>query len=52
MNYRISLVERIGNEALEWLEGPHEPKHYTISDLKAVKSKYVNKLRALKNEQG
>lgn len=41
IEYRKGLVERIGLEAVEWLEGPHEPKKYTIEDLKQIKSKYT-----------
>lgn len=40
VNYRAELLRRIGAEAVEWLEGPHEPKRYTIDDLKAIKAMY------------
>ena len=46
VEYRISLVQRLGQEAVGWLEGPHDPKRYTIDDLKAIKTKY----RALKRD--
>lgn len=39
-NYRINLFKKIGSERLEWLEGPHEPKKYTIEDLKCIKERY------------
>ena len=39
-NYRINLVKKIGLERVEWLEGPHKPKHYTIEDIKDIKRKY------------
>lgn len=45
IEYRIGLVKRIGLEKVEWLEGPHEPKRYTIEDLKAIKTEYRAKLR-------
>lgn len=38
--YRIALINKIGLEAVEWLEGPHEPKKYTIDDLKEIKAYY------------
>ena len=38
--YRIGLRKRIGDELLEWLEGPHKPKHYTIEDLREIRDKY------------
>lgn len=46
--YRIGLLMRIGAEKVEWLEGPHEPKKYTIDELKALKAEYKQKLKDLK----
>jgi len=48
LNYRIELTKRIGAEAVEWLEGPHEPKKYTIEQLKAMTAEYRAKTRELK----
>ncbi|HWT68112.1 MAG TPA: recombination protein NinG [Pseudomonas sp.] len=48
VNYRIELVKRIGAELVEWLEGPHEAKRYTIEDLKAITAEYRAKTRELK----
>lgn len=48
-SFRANLIERIGLEQVEWLEGPYEPKHYTIDDLKAIKAKYTALARELKN---
>ena len=48
IEYRIGLVARIGAEAVAWLEGRHEPKRYSIDDLKAIKAEYQQKLRELK----
>lgn len=45
--YRIELVRRIGQEAVDWLEGPHEPKKYTVDDLKTIEKEYKEKLRTL-----
>lgn len=47
MNYRIKLVEKIGKQAVEWLEGKHEAKHYTIDDLKELKRIYREKIKQL-----
>lgn len=47
VNYRLTLIERIGVEAVELLEGPHEPKKYTIDDLKQIKAEYRDKLKEL-----
>jgi len=48
VNYRINLVERIGADQVEWLEGPHEPQRYTIEELKAMKAKFRAMTRSLK----
>ena len=49
VEYRISLVKRIGLDNVEWLEGPHEPKRYTIEDVKALKAKFRAELRAMQS---
>ena len=48
VNYRIALVKRIGAEAVDWLEGPHEAKKYTAEELKAMTAEYRAKTRELK----
>ena len=48
VNYRAELVRRIGAEKVEWLEGPHEAKRYTVDDLKAIKAEYRAKIKQLK----
>jgi len=50
VNYRIELVKRIGADKVDWLEGPHEPKRYTIEDLKNIKADYLAKTKELKRE--
>ena len=50
VNYRIELVKRIGADAVEWLEGPHEAKKYTVEELKAMTAEYRAKTRELKKE--
>lgn len=47
VNYRIQLIQRIGLERVEWLEGKHDPKHYSIEDLKNIKATYKQKLKEL-----
>ena len=49
LNYRKALIARIGIDKVEWLEGEHEPKKYTIPDLQAIKAHYTAKLKELKN---
>ena len=52
IEYRIGLVARIGADAVAWLEGPHEPKHYSIDDLKQIKAQYRAMTRKLQRARG
>ena len=45
--YRKGLMGKIGIELVEWLEGAHEPKHYSVDDLKAIKAEYTSKAKEL-----
>lgn len=47
IEYRISLVRRIGLHAVEALENNNEIRKWTIEDAKQIKSHYRQKLRAL-----
>lgn len=47
IGYRDGLIDKIGLERVEWLEGPHEPSRYSIEDLKKIKAKYKRKVRNL-----
>ncbi|PRB51191.1 hypothetical protein CQ009_12980 [Pseudomonas sp. MYb2] len=51
VNYRISLLQGIGAEKVEWLEGPHEPRKYTVEEIKTIKAEYRAKTRELKKGQ-
>lgn len=51
VNYRSALLQLIGAQRVEWLEGPHEPRKYTIEDLQAIKADYRAKVRQLKNSK-
>ncbi|MBK3479819.1 recombination protein NinG [Pseudomonas sp. MF6751] len=48
LGYRPGLIQKIGIAAVEWLEGPHEPKKYTVEQLKAMTAEYRAKTRELK----
>lgn len=50
VNYRANLVQKLGAEKVEWLEGPHEAKRYTIEDLQAMKAHYRVLIREMKRE--
>lgn len=52
VEYRIRLVQKIGAEKVAWLEGPHEPKKYSIEDLKAIKAHYRALTRQLRQGNG
>lgn len=45
--YRVELIQRIGLERVEWLEGPHPVRRHTIEELKAIKAKYNRPARDL-----
>ena len=45
INYRIALVNKLGNGKVEWLEGPHKPLKLTIDDIKLMKVVYKNKIK-------
>jgi hypothetical protein len=47
IDYRINLIKKIGIEKVEWLEGKHEPKKYTIEELKGLKVFYKLKIKQL-----
>ena len=49
-NYRPALIDKIGQEKLDWVEGPHEIIKYTCADLKEIELKYKQKLKALNGE--
>lgn len=39
-NYRLGLLARAGQAEVDWLEGPHEAKHYTGDDLRGIRDYY------------
>jgi hypothetical protein len=45
VNYRINLLEKIGENSLDWVEGPHDPKRYTIEELKEIDKGYREKAK-------
>lgn len=50
INYRVNLINKIGIEKVEWLEGDHGPKKYTIEDIKNIKSHYTVLARELEKQ--
>ena len=49
--YRINLIKKIGIEKLEWLEGPHEPKQYTIENIVGIRDKYKDMAKQLQTRE-
>lgn len=54
IEFRKRLVARFGVKFVDDLEGDQTPKHYSIADVKAIKSIYKARIKALKlaQEQG
>jgi hypothetical protein len=48
VEYRIRLVMRIGADKVDWLEGPHVARKYTVEEIKAIKAEYRALTRELK----
>lgn len=46
--YREHLGRKIGQDKVEWLDGPHEPRLYRIDELREIKATYQRKRRELK----
>lgn len=51
-NFRKGLIERIGVAEVEWLEGPHEARHYTVDDYKAIGAGYREITKVLQRKKG
>jgi len=51
VEYRIRLREKIGEDNVEWLEGPHSAKKYTIDELKEIKKGFNAWARELEKAQ-
>lgn len=47
-SYRVNLIERIGLDKVEWLEGPHEPRRYTVAALQEIARDSRAKTRELR----
>lgn len=50
VDYRLGLIRRIGLASVESLEADQTERKWTIDDLKAIKTEYVGKLKALKSQ--
>jgi len=50
-HYRAGLIQRIGLDRVEWLEGKHPPAKWTIIELKALKTEFKLKLKAINDNR-
>ena len=50
VDYRIGLIARIGQEAVDALESDQSVRKYTVEEIKAIKAEYRAKTRELKKE--
>lgn len=50
VEYRIRLVERIGLQAVEWLEGSHTLPKWAVADLREIARKYAGMTRDLERQ--
>ncbi|NMX62831.1 recombination protein NinG [Pseudomonas sp. WS 5079] len=51
VDYRIGLIARIGQEAVDSLESDQSVRKYTVDEIKAIKATYRAKTRELKKGQ-
>ena len=49
-NYRPALIAKIGQDKVDWIEGPHKPKKYTCAELKEIELEYKSKLKELSHD--
>jgi len=48
--YRVNLIKKIGVDKVEWIEGHHEAKKYTIDQIKEIIKLYKQKIKDLNCE--
>jgi hypothetical protein len=50
LEYRKRLIGRIGQGAVDWLEGPHEPAKWTVEQAKEIRDEYRKRCRELEKQ--
>lgn len=48
--YRVNLIQKIGLEKVEWLEGKHEPIKLALLEIEQMKAFYRAEVRRMKRE--
>lgn len=51
IEYRKRLIVKVGIEVVEWLEGPHPQRKYSIEDLKEIKQGFNQWARELEKQR-
>jgi len=51
IEYRKNLILKIGIKKVEWLEGNHEPKKYTVQELKDLTKHYKAEIKKLEQKK-
>ena len=51
VEYRIRLIERIGRETVEWLEGPHIGRKWDKKELHDIAARYRVMVREMRKER-
>ena len=49
--YRVELINRIGQEAVDEIELNHNRHRWTVEECKAIKAEYQQKLKDLRNSR-
>ena len=47
IEYRVNLINRIGVDRVEWLEGQNQVKTWTIDELREIRDDYGGRLKAM-----
>ncbi len=50
VNYRINLIAKFGVEFVDFLEGPHKEKKYTIENLKTIQKWFKRKTKRMERD--
>ena len=51
VNFRIALVNKLGVDVVDEIEGPHKAKRYTIPELKDLQELYKSKIKLVEQEK-
>lgn len=49
--YRERLIEKMGQAMVDWLEGPHKPRHYSCDELRELRTIFIDETKRLESGQ-